>query len=104
MKKAIIGRIREQKILTELLKSGKSEFLALYGRRRVGKTYLITSFFEQASCVFFYVSGLQEGKLKEQLEQFYKQIGIVLYNGASIAQRPRWLDAFEDLTKAIQQY
>ena len=103
MKKAIIGRIKEQEVLTELLESGQSEFLALYGRRRVGKTYLITSFFEQTSGEFFYVSGLQKGKLKEQLEQFYKQIGDVFYNGASITQRSRWLDAFEDLTKAIQQ-
>lgn len=103
MKKSIVGRIKEQEVLAEFLKSGKSEFLALYGRRRVGKTYLITSFFEQASCIFFYVSGLQKGKIKEQLEQFYKQIGVAFYNGASIAQRSRWLDAFEDLTKAIQQ-
>ena len=75
----------------------------MYGRRRVGKTYLVTHFFERSSSHFFYVSGILKGKLKEQLGQFYKQIGETFYNGASIAQRSGWLDAFEDLTKAIQQ-
>lgn len=37
----IIGRRREQELLRELIESNKSEFVAVYGRRRVGKTYLI---------------------------------------------------------------
>ena len=38
---ALIGRISEQKELTTYINSGKAEFVALYGRRRVGKTFLI---------------------------------------------------------------
>lgn len=37
----IIGRKEEVKKLSKLLDSGKPEFLAIYGRRRIGKTYLI---------------------------------------------------------------
>ena len=37
----IIGREREQEVLNRLLAGGEPEFLAIYGRRRVGKTYLI---------------------------------------------------------------
>ena len=37
----IIGRQKEQELLRELIGSNKSEFIAIYGRRRVGKTYLI---------------------------------------------------------------
>jgi len=41
MKQSITGRIAEIKILEQLLKSNQPELLAIYGRRRVGKTYLI---------------------------------------------------------------
>jgi hypothetical protein len=102
-KKTIIGRSREQEVFKELLTSTKAEFLALYGRRRVGKTYLVTRFFEKEAGIFFYTSGLQEGTLQEQLRQFYKQIGMTFYHGAAISERQRWMDAFDDMTKAMQQ-
>ena len=41
----IIGRKKEQKKLRELYDSGRAEFVAVYGRRRVGKTYLIDEVF-----------------------------------------------------------
>lgn len=44
MKNVIIGRQKEQNILNSLKESGKSEFVALYGRRRVGKTFLVREF------------------------------------------------------------
>ncbi len=37
----LIGRIKEKEILMGLLESEQSEFVAVYGRRRVGKTYLV---------------------------------------------------------------
>lgn len=40
----IIGRVREQDLLKDLISSKKSEFIAVYGRRMVGKTYLIKNF------------------------------------------------------------
>ena len=103
MNQTIVGRVKEQHILKQLLKSPRAEFLALYGRRRVGKTFLVKNFFEKETCVFFYCSGLRDGTLIEQLEEFAKHIGNTFYNGAAIASRKRWLDAFEDLNKAILQ-
>lgn len=41
----IIGREREQEILKSSMHSKKSEFIVLYGRRRVGKTFLIKEFY-----------------------------------------------------------
>ena len=99
----IIGRDSEQKILKQHLESKRAEFLALYGRRRVGKTYLIRNYFSKSNCIFFHATGMQNGSLIEQLEQFSKQIGITFYGGAEIVARKRWLDAFEDITKAMQQ-
>jgi len=99
----IIGRLREQAILKDLVKSVKSEFIAIYGRRRVGKTYLIKNLIDSLPCVFFHVTGIQNGALKEQLEEFAKQIGVAFYQGASIASRMRWKDAFEDLSIAMNK-
>jgi len=103
MKQKIVGRTKEQSTLKQLLNSEKAEFLALYGRRRVGKTFLIKNFFEKESCVFFYCSGLIDGTLIGHLEEFAKQIGRTFYSGAEISARKRWKDTFEDLNKAIAQ-
>ena len=45
----IIGREREKDIITKCLESKRPEFLVVYGRRRVGKTYLIREFFNEKS-------------------------------------------------------
>jgi len=49
---AIIGRIREQKNLQQLINSGEAQFVAIYGRRRVGKTYLIRTFCQDKGLYF----------------------------------------------------
>jgi len=103
MTQIIIGRKKEKIFLKQFVTSGKAEFLALYGRRRVGKTFLIKHFFDNEPCHFFYCSGLKDGKLSDQLEEFAKQIGDAFYGGAAIMARKRWRDAFEDLNKAIAQ-
>ena len=97
----IIGRETEKEILEEVIESNKAEFLAIYGRRRVGKTYLITNFIRSVKCVFFHVTGIQKGSLEEQLEEFAIQIGSTFYQGASITVRGRWRDALKDLTEAM---
>jgi len=43
----VIGRIEETQRLTDYFNSGKAEFLVVYGRRRVGKTFLIKQFFKE---------------------------------------------------------
>lgn len=102
-KEKIIGRVREQELLNDLFKSKKSEFIAVYGRRRIGKTYLIKNIADSWPCTFFHVTGLQKGSLKEQLAEFAKQIGSTFYNGPSLIPRTNWIDAFEDLTQAINK-
>ena len=54
----MIGREEEKRILEALLNSGRPEFLALYGRRRIGKTYLIREFFKNTFS--FYATGVQK--------------------------------------------
>lgn len=99
----IVGREKEQAILGQLLHSKKSEFLAMIGRRRVGKTYLIKNFFEKSSCVFFYCAGEKKGTLKHHLSEFAKQLGKTFYGGADLMPSRHWRDAFDNLTKAIER-
>lgn len=99
----IIGRVREQALLKDLINSKKSEFIAIYGRRRVGKTYLIKNFASSLPCLFFHVTGLQNGSSKEQLTEFAKQVGITFYNTPSLIPRKSWMEAFEDLTQAVDK-
>ncbi len=99
----IIGRLREKELLMDLFGSKKSEFIAVYGRRRIGKTYLIKNLMDSLPSVFFHVTGLQKGSLKEQLGEFAKQIGATFYQGPSLIPQSAWIDAFEDLTQAINK-
>lgn len=97
----IIGRTGEKEQLKELLESKKAEFIAVYGRRRVGKSYLIKNYVDTFPCVFFHVTGIQKGAKKAQLEVFAKEVGAGFYKGAPITIRQRWMDAFQDLADAI---
>lgn len=99
----IIGRNEEQQRLEACLKSGKSEFIAVYGRRRIGKTYLIKTFFENKKCLFFQTTGIQKGNLELQLKAFTQSISNTFYDGNSISPKSNWFDAFEVLLKCIKK-
>ena len=68
----IFGRENEIKILDNLWESSEAEFLAIYGRRRVGKTHLIREYFSKKRCIYFEITGQKDGSLEEQLENFIK--------------------------------
>jgi AAA+ ATPase superfamily predicted ATPase len=97
----IIGRVKEQELLKDLIGSKKSEFIAIYGRRRVGKTYLVKNLVSSFPCIFFHVTGVQKGTLRSQLNEFAKQVGKTFYQSPSLIPQKSWDDAFEELTEAI---
>jgi uncharacterized protein len=101
LSRKIIGRVKEQKLLKDLIGSKKSEFIAVYGRRRVGKTYLVKNLVDSLSCTFFHVTGVQKGTLKSQLKEFAKQVGKTFYHSPSLVPQKSWDDAFEELTETI---
>ena len=70
MKDRIIGRESEKEVLTSLYQSNNAEFLAVYGRRRVGKTYLVREFFEDTFA--FYHTALSPFELKDQPKLLYR--------------------------------
>ena len=86
----MFGREKEKKVLLSLLDSEKSEFVAVYGRRRVGKTYLVRETFNYKFA--FQHTGLQDGTTKEQLEEFANSLIIA---GMKKVKRPKnWSQAF----------
>lgn len=99
----IIGRGSEIKELEEAYDSRLAEFIAVYGRRRIGKTYLIRNFFLSKECVYFQTTGIYKAPLHSQLAKFAKNLGDCFYDGASIKVAENWMDAFEELTKAINK-
>ena len=68
----LIGRKYEISQLKEALNNNKSELIAVYGRRRVGKTFLIRNFFEEE--LVFDITGLYKGSMTDQLVNFTKEI------------------------------
>lgn len=100
---ALKGRIDEQRTLEEFLRSQKPEFLALYGRRRVGKTFLVRNFFRNKSCFFFNATGIHKEPLSRQIAEFTKEISRTFFQGAEIKERANWFDTFELLTDVINR-
>ncbi len=100
----VTGRSEEQQILDNLCKSQKAEFLALYGRRRVGKTYLIKYFFAEQDYIYFQMTGIKNGTLTEQIERFVKAISDTFYKGSELKPRTSWFDAFDALTDAVNKH
>lgn len=96
----LIGRIAELKMLRDLNKSDKSEFVAVYGRRRVGKTFLIREAFGQNFS--FQVTGLANTTLQQQLINFQLALQKV-DKTASPTPPANWLVAFHQLTQFLEK-
>ena len=94
----IIGRKEEQQILHSAAQSENSEFVAVYGRRRVGKTYLIRETFGYKFT--FQHTGLAKGNTKEQLFSFAISLRDAGYDDCPIPKS--WLEAFSLLSTYLK--
>lgn len=94
----IIGRSAELSRLNKYCKSGKAEFIAIYGRRRVGKTYLVNTFFDND--FIFSTTGIIGGKKAEELESFYTSLKDFGYE----KKAPKsWMEAFNALKELLSE-
>ncbi|MEO7044203.1 MAG: ATP-binding protein, partial [Ferruginibacter sp.] len=64
----LIGREAERKLLEKVFDSGNPELVAIYGRRRVGKTFLIRTAY--SGRIIFEFSGIHSGNMDTQLQNF----------------------------------
>ena len=92
----LIGREVEKKLLQDAMDSGAPELIALFGRRRVGKTFLIRQYL-QKQLIFGFV-GTREAKLAHQLENFKKALGKAVGNDKLYQTPDNWSDAFDQLS------
>lgn len=97
----LIGREKEQALLKELLLSNEPEFVALYGRRRVGKTFLVETVYQKE--IVFSITGLNKKVGKAlQLENFTNVLNSRLKGTVQIPTPPKsWLKAFNILKKYL---
>ena len=72
----LIGREQEKSILHEAINSADAELVAVYGRRRVGKTFLIREVYKDR--IIFELSGIHGAKFNDQLENFNLLLQILL--------------------------
>ncbi|GHT16718.1 ATPase AAA [Bacteroidia bacterium] len=98
MNTKIVGRKLEINKLQKLYKSNKPEFVAVYGRRRVGKTFLVRELLEKE--FVFDLSGLAKGSLNEQLMNFHFTLKRASDKEFSVPKS--WLEAFEQLITLLQ--
>lgn len=91
----LIGRTREKAILKEAFESSSVELVAIYGRRRVGKTFLVHSLFEKNTVFEF--SGNHGATTKEQLQNFSRELTRVAGSTIPLAQPSNWGEAFMQL-------
>jgi predicted AAA+ superfamily ATPase len=91
----VVGRTDEKQILEHTLQSTESELIAVYGRRRVGKTYLIRKTFQKD--IIFEFSGVHNATLKEQLANFRNTLAEVMRLPVAPAMPANWAEAFQML-------
>ena len=93
----MIGREKEIQILKENYHSDESSFVAVYGRRRIGKTYLIGMTFENK--IFFHHAGIYQGSTQVQISSFMGDLEDCGYK--SEGPVTDWFSAFACLKKHI---
>lgn len=98
----MIGRSREIKALKKFYASKETEFIAIYGRRRVGKTYLVRELFSKEPH-YFEVVGSKDGKMKDQLRNFIDAFGQSFYEGLPLETPTSWRNAFQLLTDFLKK-
>lgn len=103
MSKFIIGREEELKVLQEIYESTEPQFLAVYGRRRIGKTYLISEFFKDQG-LYFEITGTKDGTLKDQLYHFTYEYSRLFTQREMVTSPKSWTQAFHLLHDAIQKH
>ena len=89
----LVGRKVECNLLKNSVESDKSELIAVYGRRRIGKTFLIRQYFKDKFA--FYTTGIYEGTKSEQLSFFNKQLNACAKGSYPLVNN--WFDAFDQL-------
>ena len=99
-KDRISGRRAEMEVLDKAMRSSEPEFVAVYGRRRVGKTFLVREFFGDS--ISFELTGLRNASLSDQLENFAEALGEAMGLGVMPGAPASWREAFRQLEQYLE--
>jgi len=91
----MIGRIQQTQLMQQALKLKKSSFIAITGRRRVGKTYLVREVYKKNFC--FTLTGIQNVSMNMQLVNFVQKLTEYNANASNTEPIKNWQDAFLSL-------
>jgi uncharacterized protein len=100
MQESIIGRKAELQTLQKILTSSEAELVAVTGRRRIGKTFLITQAYQEHMA--FDMIGTQNGGLQNQLDNFSDQLSKFSNAPFPIKPPATWTEAFRLLRDYLQ--
>ena len=96
--KNIVGRRYEQEVLHACVESPRAEFIAVYGRRCIGKTFLVKQFFNDT--FDFYTTGVYQVSKAEQLRTWQEQLRK--YSGVKRNKPKDWFEAFGQLEEFLE--
>ena len=101
----IIARVREQEELSRLYSNGRPEFTLIYGRRRVGKTFLVRRFFQDKfafhhTALSPYDEVSSEQLNKQQLDSFH--VSLSRYGSKEALPPDNWIEAFRRLVELLE--
>ncbi len=98
----LAGRLKEKKTLIQLLDSSKSEFVAIYGRRRIGKTYLVNQIYGKEK-FYFDFTGTPKISVRLQIKKFSMKFERVF--NIKLPQKPKdWIEAFEEFEIQLEKH
>jgi hypothetical protein len=100
--KALIGRSAELALLTESLNHKRPEFIAVYGRRRIGKTFLIRQAF-QGQKNYIEVTGVRKAKAEVQIRNFLTAFDKCVKLPYGFTSKKSWSDVLELFTEWLEK-
>jgi uncharacterized protein len=97
----IIGRVAEMQLLDEVLAHPAADLVAVYGRRRVGKTFLVRTYLQQH--IAFEFSGIHNISTNDQLANFTRAMSVQLNGGVPLPLPLTWFEAFDTLSVLLKK-
>lgn len=96
----IVGRVEERRVLSEAARGDRAALVAIYGRRRVGKTHLVRSHLEPLAGTYFEAIGQHETPREVQLDDFKQRLESVFF-GHRLPRLTDWREALSLLGDGV---
>jgi uncharacterized protein len=101
METPFIGRAKEKDILLKAFQSNEAEMVAIVGRRRIGKTFLVRNVYKEQLDIE--VSGIQNVSNKDQIKNFTLQLKNSLHEAFIPRKTTNWLDTFQLMIECLEK-